>query len=91
MRLGPVGVIAPQTGIDSNQGKVIATPAPRKTVRRVICFDGFIGLTTLLLKAKVTTALIQERGTGYDGFDQAKKAIIVFFEICFHFIKQQIV
>ena len=51
----------------------------------------FLPLVHLFLIAIVSTALIQKRRAGYDGFDQSHKAVIIIFETFSHLIEQHIV
>src|SRR5947199_5237597 len=82
-RLGkvPGAVVSPKAGRDSSHGSAIATPAPRRIVRREIgavdFFVRFDMLFTFLLWWGFNTSFVQELWTGHDALDQRADTVAV--------------
>src|SRR5215467_3384456 len=81
-RLGyaPGEVVAPKTGMDSSHGRAMATPAPRRIVRREM------GSVNLLVRAGmlfglpfrgIRTSSVDELRAGDNGFHQLAEAVAV--------------
>src|SRR3954447_12166073 len=76
----PPVVVSAKAGSDSSQGNAIATPAPRRMVRREIrSTDFFVCLDMLFtfLLWGFDAPFVQELGTGHDGFHQWTDTVAV--------------
>src|SRR4051812_34837628 len=76
----PGAVVSPKAGRDSSHGSAIATPAPRRIVRREIGAVDFLVrfdmLFTFLLWG-FDSSFIQELWTGHDGFDEGPDTVTI--------------
>ena len=98
-RFGAVGTpsgvedVSPHTGIDSSQGRAIATPAPRSSVRRETCN---CRLSEELCMASfsgeiVASSFVEELTTGHDALNQAAEAIFVLLQPRLHVLNKLLV
>src|SRR5579871_1250564 len=82
-RLGNAGTLLvaaslPHTGMDSSQGRAMATPTPRRTVRRSMRESvGFMDGSSLSFPWIISATFVQELRTGDNGPNQAFKAVII--------------
>src|SRR5688572_5468164 len=86
-RLAAAAGTSPQTAVDSSHGRAIATPAPRRKVRREraarFCLR-IVGFIRSLLRHLCSGALGQELPAGHDRLDQVLEAIPVGGELRLH-------
>src|ERR1051325_2933679 len=71
-------VVSAKTGRDSSHGKAMATPAPRRTVRREMPPASFfvrLGILFAFLSCGICAALVHELWACDDGLDQRSEPI----------------
>src|SRR5689334_25320856 len=74
----PAAASLPQTGIDSSHGKAIATPAPRRIVRRDIISRRIFSFVMMSILGEVAgDSFRQKLRAGDNRFDQNAKSIVV--------------
>src|SRR4051812_11751190 len=86
---------APKTGIDSSHGSAIATPAPRRSVRRDSWYCRALLPESLVIDLFLghfgCSSLIQELRTRHDRFDDIVNAVAVGLELCADVGNEQII